>query len=66
MDLFTKKPSRTSSQSLFFFFLIFSISSYAGNVVPDMPGPVSGQVNVCALVGTERTATYTIIPVAGA
>lgn len=40
--------------------------SHAGSSVPDMPGPISGQVNVCAYVSTGQRLTYSISPVAGA
>ncbi|MFT3911088.1 MAG: T9SS type A sorting domain-containing protein [Ferruginibacter sp.] len=67
MTLFTRKPSQSPLWSILVFSLVISMNVNAGpRVVPGMPGPISGQTNVCAFVGTERTVTYTISPVSGA
>ena len=47
--------------------LLLANTAHAGESnIPGMPGPVSGQVNVCPFVGTATTVNYSIQPVAGA
>lgn len=47
--------------------LVISTNVTAANSsIPGMPGPVSGQVNVCPFVGTGAVAVYSIDPVEGA
>lgn len=46
--------------------MLISTGTNAGITIPDMPGPVSGQVNVCPFVGTGTSSSYSIAPVAGA
>src|SRR6476620_11816527 len=46
--------------------LMYSTANAARNSIPSMPGPISGQTNVCAFVGSNQPVTYSISPVDGA
>ena len=66
--IFFTRPLTTGSRILLFLFLFTaSLHSVASDkAVPNMPGPITGQTNVCAFIGTQQTLRYTIEPVAGA
>src|SRR4051812_9488630 len=67
MIVFTKNPGPRLFLAILAFFLLILMNAHAGiKSVPGMPGPISGQTNVCSFVGTGQAVTYSITAVADA